>query len=50
MQQTWLCQKVVSIDNDRLLTELVGHEIEQLIQFLKSDLVFVEVIPAYEHG
>ena len=31
MTQTWLLQKVVSVNNDRLLTKLIGDKTEQLI-------------------
>jgi len=43
--QTWLIEKVVSINNNGLLAELVDGNIEQLVQLFKSYLTRVEVIP-----
>ena len=43
--QTWLTEKVVSINNDGLLSELVDNKTVQLIQLFESNFVRVKVIP-----
>ena len=45
MFHTGVFEQVVGVDDDGLLSELFGDELEHLVQFLEADLTGLEVIP-----
>ena len=47
---TWMSYKVISIHYNDLLSQLLGHQIEHLVQLLEADLTRVKVVPAWWWG